>query len=74
LGYRITETYKLIRKDSVVRAKRKVKKYKKLLDTSKLKMFLASWGGHLKSADSWNLVKFINQEEQLCKMKLQLAH
>jgi len=74
LGYRITESYKLIRKDSVVRAKRKVKKYKRQLNVEKLKMFLASWGGHLKSADSWNLVKFINQEEQLCKMKLQLAH
>lgn len=74
LGYRITESYKLVRKDSVFRAKRKVKKYKQQLEHDKLRMFLASWGGHLKSADSWNLVKFINQEEQLCKMKLQLVH
>lgn len=74
LGYRIRENYKLVRKDSVIRAKRKIKKYKKNDEITKLKMFLASWGGHLKSADSWNLVKFINQEEQLCKMKLQLVH
>jgi len=74
LGYRITSNYKLIRKDSVVRAKRKIKRYKKQNDVTKLKLFLASWSGHLRSADSWNLVKFINQEEQLCKMKLQLVH
>ena len=72
LGYRITAAYKLIRKDSVVRAKRKIKRYKAHNYITKLKLFLASWGGHLKSADSFNLVKFINKEEQLCKMKLQL--
>ena len=74
LGYRIAENYKLIRKDSVVRAKRKIKKYKKTNDVTKLKLFLASWSGHLQSADSWNLVKFINQKEQLCKMKIVLSH
>ncbi len=74
LGYRITEGYKLVRKDSVIRAKRKIKRYKKHEDIDKLRMFLASWSGHLKSADSWNLVKFINQEEQLCRMKLVLVH
>jgi len=74
LGYRITGSYKLIRKNSVIRAKRKIKKYKKVDDIPKLKLFLASWGGHLKSTDSWNLIKFINQKEQLCKMKLVLSH
>jgi len=74
LGYRISMNYKLIRKDSVVRAKRKIKQYKKRDEVEKLRMFLASWSGHLKSADSWNLVKFINQEEQLCKMRLVLVH
>jgi len=72
LGYRISENYKLIRKDSVVRAKRKIKKYTRNNDLPRLELFLASWGGHIKSADSFNLVKFINKEEQLCKMKLQL--
>lgn len=39
----------------------------------KLKMFLASWSGHLRSADSWNLVKFINKEFELWKIRTQLA-
>lgn len=73
LGYRITENYKLIRKDSVVRAKRKIKKYLHICDFEKLKLFLASWGGHLVSADSWNLVKFINKENELWKIRMQLA-
>lgn len=73
LGYRITDKYKLIRKDSVVRAKRKIKKYLENLNFDKLIMFFASWGGHLRSADSWNLVKFINKENELWKMKIQLA-
>ncbi len=69
----VKERILLIRKDSVVRAKRKIKRYKKQNDVTNLKLFLASWIGHLGSADSWNLVKFINQEEQLCKMKLVLS-
>ena len=73
LGYRITEDYKLIRKDSVVRAKRKIKKYLHICDFEKLKMFLASWSGHLRSADSWNLVKFINKEFELWKIRTQLV-
>ena len=74
LGYRITESYKLIRKDSVVRAKRKIKKYLEKQDFEKLKMFLASWSGHLRSANSWNLVKFINKENELWKIRTQLAY
>ena len=73
LGYRITDKYKLIRKDSVIRAKRKIKKYLKESLYEKLKMFLASWKGHLRSADSWNLVKFINKENELWKIRTQLA-
>lgn len=73
LGYRIAENYKLIRKDSVVRAKRKIKKHLFQEDFEKLKMFLASWSGHLISADSWNLVKFINKEFELWKIRTQLV-
>ena len=72
LGYRITDNYKLIRKDSVIRAKRKIKKHLLQEDLEKLKMFLASWSGHLRSADSWNLVKFINKEFELWKIRMQL--
>lgn len=70
LGYRITAQYKLIRKDSVVRAKRKIKRYKRYNDIEKLKMFLASWLGHLKSADSYNLKKFIKREFRIWQIKL----
>lgn len=62
LGYRIKSNYKLIRKDSVVRAKRKIKKYIRLELWEKLRMFLASWLGHLRSADSHNLVNYIKGE------------
>ncbi|DAB41114.1 MAG TPA: Retron-type reverse transcriptase [Sulfurovum sp. UBA12169] len=62
LGYRITARYKLIRKDSVVRAKRKIKLYKRKNDIKKLKLFLASWGGHIRSADSFNLKNYIKKE------------
>ena len=70
LGYRITAGYKLIRKDSVVRAKRKIKRYKRYNDNAKLCMFLASWLGHLRSADSYNLKKFIKREFEVWEMKL----
>lgn len=55
LGYRITAGYKLIRKDSVTRAKRKIKRYSSKGDSEKLSAFMASWGGHIRSADCQNL-------------------
>ncbi|RXK03817.1 Retron-type reverse transcriptase [Arcobacter sp. CECT 8989] len=60
LGYRISPKYKLIRKDSVIRAKRKIKKYRALNDKKRLERFLASWLGHAKSADSFNLIKSLH--------------
>lgn len=77
LGYRIKEDYKLIRKDSVVRAKRKIKRYIKLEQWEKLDMFLASWLGHLKSADSFNLVNYIKGVIQcyiMLKQKPTITH
>jgi len=62
LGYRITATYKLIRKDSGVRAKRKIKRYTKHRQNQKLSMFLASWFGHIQHSDSYNLIKSIKKE------------
>lgn len=70
LGYRITSSYKLIRKDSVIRAKRKIKRYKRYNDREKLGKFLASWLGHIKSADSYNLKKFIKREFKIWQIKL----
>lgn len=57
LGYRIFRKYKLIRKDSVRRAKRKVKKYIQKGQIEKLDKFLASWTGHVQWADGYNLKK-----------------
>lgn len=70
LGYRITQTYKLIRKQSWIRAQRKIKHYIKYNLIQKLKEFLASWSGHLRSADSFNLIQKINQEMRRWQMQL----
>ena len=72
LGYRIREKYKLIRKDSVVRAKRKIKKYKKQNNEEQLEKFLGSWTGHIKTCDSANLKFYIKKEYDLWNNK-QLA-
>jgi len=72
LGYRIREKYKLIRKDSVVRAKRKIKKYKLENNEEQLEKFLGSWTGHIKTSDSANLKNYIKKEYGLWKHK-QLA-
>ena len=61
LGYRITSKYKLIRKDSVTRAKRKVKRYLEHGEVEKLSAFMASWGGHIASSDSHNLQNHIER-------------
>lgn len=72
LGYRIREKYKLIRKDSVVRAKRKIKKYKQEQNDLQLQKFLGSWTGHIKNCDSANLKFYIKKEYDLWNNK-QLA-
>lgn len=55
LGYRIWSTHKLLRKDSVLRAKRKVGYYVKRNDQESLQKFLAAWSGHAQWADTNNL-------------------
>lgn len=54
LGYRIWKTHKLLRRSSVTRAKRKLKKYAS--NAEKKDRFLASWMGHAKFANSYNLL------------------
>lgn len=56
-GYRIWNTHKLLRKSSINRAKRKIRKYRNNKDDESLRKFLASWTGHIKWADSYNLSK-----------------
>lgn len=55
LGYRIWATHKLIRKDSVKRAKKKIRQYRKNNQEEKMQRFLAAWLGHIKWANCKNL-------------------
>lgn len=57
LGYRIWQKHKLIRKSSVLKAKRKLKKFRKNNDLEALKRFKASFKGHTNLADCTNLLK-----------------
>lgn len=57
LGYRIWSTHKLLRRDSVTRARRKIAAYRAAGDTERLQKFLGAWLGHASHADSRNLVK-----------------
>lgn len=59
VGYRIWDTHKLLRRDSVLRAKRKIARYSRLGLHDQLNRFLASWMGHAKWADAHNLMKSI---------------
>lgn len=59
VGYRIWHNHKLLRKDSVLRAKRKIVRYTKHGEQERLDSFLASWRGHAQWADTYNLKKFL---------------
>lgn len=61
LGYRIWPTHKLLRKDSVLRAKRKVANFVHHNDMQGLEKFAASWSGHAQWADAHNLFKWMEQ-------------
>lgn len=62
VGYRIWPSHKLLRRDSVVRARRKIKAYRAAGDFDRLERFLAAWTGHAKWADSRNLLKSLGLE------------
>ncbi len=62
LGYRIWPTHKLLRKDSVTRAKRKISRYVESGDDEALRKFTASWRGHAQWADSHNLFKWMESK------------
>jgi hypothetical protein len=57
VGYRIWPTHKLLRRDSVVRARRKIKAYRAGGEHERLEKFLAAWTGHASWADSRNLMR-----------------
>jgi len=56
LGYRIWVRHKLLRKDSVQKAKRKVKSMQARGDRVALEKFLGAWYGHANWADTHNLL------------------
>ena len=56
LGYRIWTKHKLLRKQSVTRAKRAIQSLKRRGDTEALNRFLAAWTGHASWADTRNLM------------------
>jgi len=55
LGYRIWTRHKLLRKQSVTRAKRAIQSLHRRGDTEALSRFLAAWTGHASWADTRNL-------------------
>ena len=62
LGYRIWPTHKLIRKDSVKRAKRKIARYVANGNDLALQKFVASWRGHAQHADTCNLFNYLEKK------------
>ncbi|WP_246675154.1 reverse transcriptase/maturase family protein [Mesorhizobium sp. B2-3-4] len=63
VGYRIWATHKLLRRDSVTRARRKISAYRASGDYTRLNKFLAAWTGHAGWADSHNLMRSLGLEE-----------
>lgn len=63
VGYRIWSTHKLLRRDSVKRARRKIRAYRMVGDHARLEKFLGAWTGHASWADSRNLMKSLGLME-----------
>lgn len=62
LGYRIWHDHKLLRKDSVIRAKRKISKFVEHNDKESLQKFIASWSGHAQWANTNNLFNWMENK------------
>lgn len=62
LGYRIWPRHKLLRKDSVTRAKRKIARCVRHGDDEALAKFLASWRGHAAHADTCHLFNHLERK------------
>lgn len=65
LGYRIWKSHKLLRKDSVTRAKRKISRCIEAKDDVSLSRFIASWSGHAKWADTNNLFTWLEKKHAI---------
>ncbi|QOG20425.1 Retron-type reverse transcriptase [Bradyrhizobium sp. SEMIA] len=64
LGYRIWASHKLLRRDSVIRARRTIAALRARGDDERLHEFLAAWLGHASWADSGNLIKSLGLPQQ----------
>lgn len=62
VGYRIWPTHKLMRRDSVTRARRKIRAYRAAGEFVRLEKFIAAWSGHAGWADSRNLLRNLGLE------------
>lgn len=62
LGFRIWPRHKLLRKRSVIGAKRKIRHYLKHADHAALERFVASWRGHASHADTCNLFNHLEAQ------------
>lgn len=62
VGYRIWATHRLLRRDSVTRARRKIRAYTRAGDHGRMEKFLAAWTGHASHADSRNLMRALGLE------------
>lgn len=58
-GYRIWPTHKLLRKSSVIRAKRKLARFAASGDAEARRKFLAAWLGHAQWADTNHLINHL---------------
>ena len=65
LGYRIWPRHKLLRKQSVTTAKRKIAHLKRIGDDAALTRFLASWKGHASHADTRHLFNHLEKKHAI---------
>lgn len=67
LGYRVWATHKLLRKNSVTRAKRKIRKYAAESNAAELARFIGSWRGHAAFADTINLRFWLDAQHHIAE-------
>ena len=72
LGYRIWASHKLLRRSSVTRAKRKIKKYTYYKDFEALHRFIGSWCGHIGWADTHNLRVELDEQHKIMASLVQI--
>lgn len=72
LGYRIWSTHKLLRRQSVIGAKRKIAAFAAAGDWDRLSRFLAAWQGHAAHADAHNLIGWLGRMLDDVRLRSQL--